>query len=197
MTPLCGSRRRRIGPDAFLFLGASGQSLLHQSKRTVRTMDEIRCEIRLSEEVEGKPTRLVGVLMDYGTEARDRREVFEASALKWDGPLILNRQHSRKNPILKFTPIEASGRVSIDVEVPSTVAGSDAVEEIRSGLFSGISIEFKSIKEVFVGGVRRISEAVLTGAGLVDTPAYSSSVVEARAKAARRESTRHTREFLL
>ena len=97
-------------------------------------MDEIRCEVRLSEEVEGKPTRLVGVLMDYGTEARDRREVFEASALKWDGPLILNRQHSRKNPILKFTPIEASGRVSIDVEVPSTVAGSDAVEEIRAGV---------------------------------------------------------------
>ena len=160
-------------------------------------MDEIRCEVRLSEEVEGKPTRLVGVLMDYGTEARDRREVFEASALKWDGPLILNRQHSRKNPILKFTPIEASGRVSIDVEVPSTVAGSDAVEEIRAGLFSGISIEFKSIKEVFVGGVRRISEAVLTGAGLVDTPAYSSSVVEARELAARRESDRHTREFLL
>ena len=71
------------------------------------------------------------------------------------------------------------------------------LKKLGPGLFSGISIEFKSIKEVFVGGVRRISEAVLTGAGLVDTPAYSSSVVEARELAARRESDRHTREFLL
>ncbi len=160
-------------------------------------MDEIRCSIKIEDRAEGEPSRIVGTLMDYGTEALDRREVFEASALKWDGPLILNRQHSRKNPILKFTPIEASGRVSIDVEVPSTVAGSDAVEEIRSGLFSGLSIEFKSIKEVFVGGVRRISEAILSGAALVDSPSFAGSVVEARELAVRRASDRHTREFLL
>ena len=159
-------------------------------------MDEIRCAIKIEDRAEGKP-RLTGILMEYGTEARDRREVFEASALKWDGPLILNRQHSRKNPILKFTPIEASGKVSIDVEVPSTAAGSDAISELRAGLFSGLSIEFKAIKETFVGGVRRISEAILTGAALVDSPAYSGSVVEARELAARREADRHTREFLL
>ena len=159
-------------------------------------MDEIRCEIRIAEEAEGKP-RLTGILMAYGERARDRAEVFEVSSLKWDGPLILNRQHERKNPILKFTPIESAGRVLIDVEVPSTVAGSDALAEVRSGLFGSLSIEFKSIKETFVGGLRKISEAILTGAALCDAGAYSSSVVEARELAARRASDLHTREFLL
>ena len=54
-------------------------------------MDEIRCEIRLAE-VAGKPSRLTGVLMAYNKVATDRRELFEAGALKWDGPLVLNRQ---------------------------------------------------------------------------------------------------------
>ena len=159
-------------------------------------MDELRCSIEVRE-VEGKPTRIVGTLMDYNTVAQDRRELFESGALKWDGPLILNRQHERKNPILKFLPVESAGRVAIDVEVPSTAAGSDAISELRAGLFSGISIEFKSIKEVFVNGVRKISEAILTGAALVDFPSYPGSVVEARALAVRRASDRHTREFML
>ena len=54
------------------------------------------------------------------------------------------------------------------------------------------------MRENFVGGVRRISEAVLTGAGLVDSPAYSQATVEARAlaeAAALRE--RESLEFLL
>ena len=160
-------------------------------------MDEIRCEIRIAEEVEGEP-RLVGVLMPYGELARDRAEVFERGSLKWDERgIILNRQHSRKNPILKFTPSESEGRVLIDVEVPSTVAGLDALAEVRSGLFGSLSIEFKSIKESFVGGCRRISEAILTGAALCDAGAYSGSVVEARELAVRRASDRHTREFML
>ena len=43
-------------------------------------MDEIRCSIEVRE-VEGKPARLVGVLMPYGERAKDRAEVFERSSL--------------------------------------------------------------------------------------------------------------------
>ena len=159
--------------------------------------NEFRCEIKIEDRAEGKP-RLTGVLMKYNTEARDRREVFEVSSLKWDGPLILNRQHERKNPILKFTPIESEGRVLIDVELPSTVAGLDALAEVRSGLFGSLSIEFKSIKESFVGGCRRISEAILTGAALCDAGAYEAAKVEARELAARdQEWERWQREMVL
>ena len=43
-------------------------------------------------------------------------------------------------------------------------------------LFRGLSIEFKAVRERVVGGIRRIQEATLTGASLVDDPSYSTSV---------------------
>ena len=161
-------------------------------------MDEIRCSIKIEDRAEGKPARLTGTLMVFGEQARDRAEVFERGSLKWaEGGLVLNRQHSRGAPILRFTPVEVEGRLSIDAEIPDTTAGRDALAEIRSGLFGGLSIEFKSIKESFVGGCRRISSALLTGAGLVDSGSYAGATVEARAEADRRASDRHLREFLL
>ena len=45
--------------------------------------------------------------------------------------------------------------------------------------------------------VAKSAKQILTGAALCDSGAYSGSVVEARELAARRESDRHTREFLL
>ena len=95
------------------------------------------------------------------------------------------------------TPVEVEGRLTVDAEIPDTTAGRDALAEIKGGLFRGLSIEFKAVKQSIVLGVRRISDAVLTGAALCDSPAYEGATVEARAKAERRESDRHTREFLL
>ena len=160
--------------------------------------NEIRCEVRLSEEVD-KPTRLTGTLMAYGERAKDRAEQFEQGALSWpEGGVVLNRQHRRSAPILRFTPIESEGRVSIDAPIPDTTAGRDALAELSGPhpLFKGLSVEFRAIKETFVNGTRLISSAVLTGAGLVDSGSYAGATVEARAEAARREDDR-VREFML
>ena len=147
-------------------------------------MDEIRCKVEIRES-EGKP-RLVGVLLPFNERAQDRAELFESGSVSWpeDG-LTLRRQHNRSQPILNFLPVEVEGRLTVDAPLPDTVAGRDAAAEIRGGLFKGLSIEFRAVRERFVGGVRRISEAVLTGAGLVDSPSYSQAVVEARARADR------------
>ena len=159
-------------------------------------MDEIRCSIEVRED-DGKP-RLIGTLLPYGERARDRAEVFEVGSLKWDeAGIVLNRQHQRAAPILRLHPVEVEGRLVVDAEIPDTTAGRDALAEIRSGLFRGLSIEFRAVKQSIVAGVRRISEAVLTGAALCDSPAYESATVEARAHAARRASDRHVREFML
>ena len=161
-------------------------------------MDEIRCSIKIEDRAEGKPPHLTGTLMVYGQQATDRAERFEVGSLSWpDGGVVLNRQHQRGSPILRFTPVEKDGKLVIDEPIPATTAGADALAEIRSGLFRGLSIEFKAITEAFVNGVRVITQSTLVAAGLVDNPSYSGSVVEARAKAARRESDRHLREFLL
>ena len=149
-------------------------------------MDEIRCAIEVRED-EGKPARLVGTLMPFGVQAQDRAELFESGSLKWDaGGIILNRQHQRGSPILRFTPVEIEGRLTVDTEIPDTTAGRDALAEIKGGLFRGLSIEFRAVRQTIVAGVRRISEAVLTGAGLVDSGSYESATVEVR----RREQQR-------
>ena len=149
-------------------------------------MDEIRCAIEVRED-EGKPARLVGTLMPFGVQAQDRAELFESGSLKWDaGGIILNRQHQRGSPILRFTPVEAEGRLTVDAEIPDTTAGRDALAEIRSGLFKGLSIEFRAVRQTIVAGVRRISEAVLTGAGLVDSGSYEAATVEVRRREQRR-----------
>ena len=162
-------------------------------------MDEIRCAIKIEDRAEGKPDRLTGTLMVYNERARDRPEVFAPGSLKWDeAGIVLNRQHNRLAPILRFKPIESEGRVLISAELPSTVAGADALAEIKSGLFRGLSIEFRAVRQTIVGGVRRISEAVLSAAALVDAGSYESATVEAREMAVRdREWERWQRETVL
>ena len=159
--------------------------------------NEIRCSIELRQ-TEGKQ-HLFGILMPYNTEAKDRREVFEPGSLSWpeDG-VILHRQHSRQAPIMRVFPIVEGNEVRIDQSLPDTSAGRDAAAEIRSGLFKGLSVEFRAVREAIVSGVRRISSARLVGAGLVDSPAYPGATVEARALAAQRATDRrHIQEFPL
>ena len=164
-------------------------------------MDEIRCSLEVRE-VEGKP-RLVGVLMPYGERAKDRAEVFERGSLTWPSEgLVLRRQHNRQQPILKFIPVEVEGKLTINAEIPSTAAGSDCVAEIRSGLLGSLSVEFRAVKQTFVGGIRRISEAILSGAGLVDEGSFSgaTATVEARERVEREQEwewERWKREMVL
>ena len=143
-------------------------------------MDELRCKIELRAEGDS-PGRLVGTLLTYGERANDRAEVFEPHALTWpDGGIVLRRQHSRAAPIMRATPLERDGAVVFDEPLPDTVAGRDTAEEIRSGLFTGLSVEFRASAQRYVAGVRRVSAAVLTGAGLVDEPSFTGSRVELR-----------------
>ena len=140
--------------------------------------DEIRFSIEVREDAERQsPGRIVGELLTYGQRAKDRPELFERGALKWpEGGVILNRQHNRKAPIMRFSPTLDGDRLTIDAPLPNTQAGRDAAEEVRAGLFKGLSVEFKAVKQTMAGGVRRIREAVLGGAGLVDSGAYDTTV---------------------
>ena len=146
--------------------------------------DEIRCSIEIREdEARVGPGRLVGTLMAYGKRAKDRAEVFEVGSLKWDPTgIIINRQHLRQSPIMRVLPVVKDNEVRIDAPLPDTTAGRDAASEIRAGLFSGLSVEFKAVRQSIVGGVRRITAAVLSGAAIVDSPSYAGSSVEVRAK---------------
>ena len=63
-----------------------------------------------------------------------------------------------------------------------------ALESVKSGKRTGLSIEFKAIQEHQESGLRVIEKAQLFGVGLVRDPSYESSRVEARAKGGLRSS---------
>ena len=146
-------------------------------------MDEIRCAIELrADETRQSPGRIVGSLVTYGQRARDRAEVFAPGALRWpDGGIILNEQHNRQAPILRFTPELDGAELRIDAPLPDTQRGRDAATMIRNGTMTGLSIEFRVEAEGRTNGLREIRRAVLAAAALVDSPAYGTTV-EVRGK---------------
>ena len=150
--------------------------------------DEIRCRIELrADDSMASPGRLVGTLLTYGERAGDRPEVFEAGALEWsaDG-IVVRRQHNRAAPIMRVVPEVRGREVVIDAPLPDTTAGRDAAREVRGGLLSGLSVEFRAAVSGWRSGVRSIKRAILSGAGLVDDPSYAGSRVEVRGKRGRR-----------
>ncbi len=154
----------------------------------------VAIELRQDETRQG-PGRLVGELLRYGQRAGDRAELFEAGALRWpDGGIVLNRQHRRDAPILRFTPILEGDSLRIDALLPDTTAGRDAAAEIRSGLLTSLSIEFRPDAEGRAGGVRVIKRAQLTAAALVDSGSYRGQVDVRAAELDREARRRELRE---
>ena len=151
-------------------------------------MDALVFEIRQAEDPSREsPGRLVGTLLRYGEVAKDRKEVFARGALTWpEAGILINEQHNRQAPILRAVPYLDGDEVKIDTPVPNTVRGRDAVTNIRSGVFSGLSVEFHSRSEGRRGNLREIRSAYLGAAALVDIGAYAGSKVEVRAEAGAR-----------
>ena len=88
-------------------------------------MDEIRCAISLElDELRSGPGRIVGQLIPYGQRAKDRPELFESGALSWpERGIVLNRQHDRASPILRFIPRASASELRIEAPLPDTQAG--------------------------------------------------------------------------
>ena len=141
-------------------------------------MNEIRCAIEFREdETRQSPGRITGTLMVYGARARDRAEMFAPGALHWpDAGIILNEQHNRQAPIMRFTPELDGKELRIDAALPDTQRGRDAATMIKDGTMTGLSIEFRSELEGRAAGVREIRRAHLSAAALVDSPSYGTSV---------------------
>ena len=112
--------------------------------------------------------------------------VFKAGALHWpESGVVLREQHNRQAPIVRFVPKVEVRRFGRPFPLPDTTQrGRDAALLVRNGTLRGLSVEFIAEKESHVSGVREITRALLTGAGLVDDPSYSGASVSVRHKAA-------------
>lgn len=150
-------------------------------------MSEIRCSIELrADESRQSPGRIVGTLVTYEQRASDRAEVFASGALSWDeGGVVLNEQHNRQAPIMRFVPTVEGKEVRISAALPDTQRGRDAATMIKNGTMRGLSVEFRAQDEGRRAGMREIRRAVLLGAAIVDDPSYKGRL-EVREKTKRR-----------
>ena len=135
---------------------------------------EIRCSIEIrADDSRQSPGRITGSLMVYGDKARSRQELFADGALAWpDGGIVLNEQHNRQAPIMRFTPTVEGREVRIDAALPDTQRGRDAAVLVKNGTLTGLSVEFVSENEGYQGGLRIVKRARLTAAALVDNADY-------------------------
>ena len=145
---------------------------------------ELRCAVEWrADDGRQSPGRIVGTLLTYGQRATDRPEVFAEGALSWPaGGIILNEQHARTQPIMRFEPVVDGAEVRIEAALPDTQRGRDAATMIRNGTMTGLSIEFRSLSEGMLGELREIRKAHLSAAALVDDPSYKGAL-EVRDKA--------------
>ena len=154
----------------------------------------LTAERRLSElRQEGRT--LSGVLLRYGDTAALPwgRERFEPGAFGdvSRADVILNSHHEKSRPLARTNGgglelIDTREALKIRAKLPPTQDGLDTVALILGGVLRGLSLEFSAVAERMEGDTRVIERAELRGLAVVDRPAYSDSLVQARAEIRRR-----------
>ena len=135
--------------------------------------------------VEGR--KLTGTVMRYGEVSPSHKERFEPGSLRMADVVHLDLNHDRERAVAWHPGggLELSDRgeaLELTAELPPIPAADRALEEIRTGKATGLSVEFRAVKESRSDGVRVIEDAILSGVGLVSKPSYTGSRIEARAR---------------
>ena len=141
-----------------------------------------QCEIRFEEDsTRESPGLLTGVLVVYGVEAKDRKEVVDAGAFHFPPTgVVVNRQHERSAPIVRLQPETHGNEVTVSQPLLNTTAGRDAALEVRGGLLTGLSAEMYVEAQQYRNGIRHITKAYVPRAALVDGASHTGSKVEVR-----------------
>ena len=129
-----------------------------------------------------------GVIMRYGAigEGPYGKEVFLPGSFGdlSQSSILLNIQHDRSRPIARtpdtMTLADTTSMLTLTAKPPDTTEVRDAKLMVQAKILTGLSIEFNATEHAHRNGVRVVSRAELVGVGLVDTPAYPASTVEAR-----------------
>ena len=138
--------------------------------------------------VEGR--RLSGTVMRCGEVSPSHRERFEPGSLRMAEALHLDLDHDPERAVAWHPggglAIE-NGRdtVTMRAELPPIPAADRALHEVRAGKVTGLSVEFRAVRERRDGDMRVIEEAVLLGVGIVRAPSYGAARVEARRRSGR------------
>ena len=138
--------------------------------------------------IEGR--RLSGTVMKYGAISPSHRERFEPGSLRMAEAVHLDLDHDPERAVAWHPggglAIE-NGRDSMTMraELPPIPAADRALADIRDGKVTGLSVEFRAVRERRDGDLRVIEEAVLSGIAIVRSPSYSNARVEGRRRSGR------------
>lgn len=128
-----------------------------------------------------------GALITYGERARimDFEETFKAGCFgdSINNDLICSIFHQRERPIartgagleLKDSPLELRAKVSLSGDMQFS---RECAAMVKGKILQGFSIEFRAVKDDWQGGLRIISEAIVSGLSVVPKPAYAGSTID-------------------
>ena len=143
---------------------------------------------------------LSGRAVVYGDVARVPwgQERIEPGAFAPIGDVLLNDMHQRAVPLARtggggLELIDSAEALEVRATLPETRAANDVLELVKAGILRGLSVEFRGAVARMDGNVRIITRATLGAVGVVDSPAYPKSEVEARMAALAKPAPRRRR----
>ena len=128
---------------------------------------------------------IAGVVVRYGDKARFGKfsEEFLPGSLRYDD-VIVNLQHDRSKPVARtgagLVIDNDAHDMRASIKLPDTVYGRETRELVDANILRGFSLEFRTVKETWEGNHRIIRDAVMSGFGIVDRPAYTESQISKR-----------------
>ena len=156
-------------------------------------MSDFRAAVELRDGGDDSPGRLTGVIMRYGSPGVHGRESFAPGSLRWpENGIRIDHEHasspargSVQPPVMRAVPFVSDDGTEVRIDAAATEYDKrrrDLAILMRSDppVYSGLSVEFKAARQSYMGGRRVITDAILRGAGLVDTPSYPDTSVEVR-----------------
>lgn len=144
---------------------------------------EIRCALEVrADSTRSGPGRITGTILETGRVAGDRPEVFAPGSVRVPANGIALLLEHRGRSFMRTRPVESGAAVRIDDTLPDTPEGREAARLIRTGERARLSIEFRSLDEARVSGVREVREAIVDAAALVAAGAYDQARAEVRSK---------------
>ena len=128
---------------------------------------------------------LAGVAMPYGSRGAVGRftESFTPGGLQFaPSGVLLNVLHVSDRLLARYPDgglelTDSEEALRARVALPDTTEGRDCRELVKAGVLRGFSIEFRAIRDSWTGTHRTVEEAILSGIGIVASPAYAGAVI--------------------
>ena len=142
-------------------------------------------------EVRAEGRRLTGPAIRYGDTSPTHREKFAPGAFNLDNQTRwLDVRHDRER-VIAWTNggglelIDGPQALEVRATLPEIPLADRALDDIKAGRLTGLSIEFNTREERNENGIRIVTRADLSGIGIVAAPSYEKSQVEIRARSGR------------